>query len=161
MSAIRPTPLERLLGITPDLVRYGLASAFSLLTILALSALLRELAGLPATVAVAFALGSAFFINFTLLRRFVFPGQQRPAGRQLLETAATSLSFRLLEYLLFLLLFLVLDLGYLLATTLAVCTSALGKFAIYREVVFKRERSASSSPPSTPGPASGADPPGS
>jgi putative flippase GtrA len=141
VSAVRPSRAERVLGIAPDLIRYGLASAFSLLMILALSAALRELVGLPATLAVAVALLSAFFVNFSLLRRFVFPGQQRAPGRQLLETAATSLSFRVVEYLLFLLLFLGLGVGYLIATTLAVCASALAKFAIYREIVFKRGRS--------------------
>lgn len=127
-------------SLLADLTRYALTSALSLGIILGLSAVLHELVGLSETLAVALALAGAFVVNFTLLRRFVFPGQSAPPMRQFVETAAISVSFRAFEYAVFLALNLGAGVDYLLATTAAVCVSALGKFAVYRQVVFNRAR---------------------
>jgi putative flippase GtrA len=129
-----------------DLGRYALASAFSFLFVLASTAFLHEVVGLSETLAPAIALVAAFAVNFTLLRRWVFPGQSRPVGRQIAETAVASLAFRGLEYGLFLALHLGLEIDYLVATGASLCVSALGKFAVYREIVFNRSRAASGSP---------------
>ncbi len=82
-------------------------------------------------------------VNFVVLRAWVFPGQSVHWGRQLAETAITSAAFRALEYGIFLALHLGLGLNYLLATGASVCLSALGKFGVYREIVFNRARSSS------------------
>ena len=124
-----------------DLPRYAIASAFSFCFVIAATAGLHEIAGLSQTLAPAVALVAAFAVNFVLLRRFVFPGQSAPVGRQLAETAVTSLLFRALEYAIFLALHLGLDVNYLVATGASVCISALGKYFVYREIVFNRARS--------------------
>jgi putative flippase GtrA len=128
-----------------DLPRYAIASAFSFCFVIGATAGLHELAGLSETLAPAVALVAAFVINFALLRAWVFPGQEAPLGRQMLETAAASLLFRALEYGLFLALHLGLGIDYLIATGASVCLSALGKFFVYREIVFSRRRSRSAS----------------
>ena len=123
-----------------DLRRYALASAFSFCLVLGLSAGFHELVGASETLAVALALALAFAVNFTLLRRWVFPGQTVAAGRQAAETALASVTFRLLEYGLFLGLHLGADLDYLLATAASLCLSAGGKFLVYRGLVFNVDR---------------------
>ena len=123
-----------------DLWRYALASAFSFCLVLGLSAGFHEIAGASETLAVALALGLAFVVNFTLLRRWVFPGQTVGAGRQAAETALTSITFRVLEYGVFLGLHLGADLDYLIATAASLCLSATGKFLVYRGLVFNVDR---------------------
>jgi putative flippase GtrA len=124
-----------------DLWRYAVASAFSFVFVIATTAALHELVGVSETAAPAIALVLALFVNFALLRLWVFPGQDTPIGRQFAETAATSLAFRALEYAIFLGLHLGLDLNYLFATGVSVCISAIAKFFVYREIVFSRTRS--------------------
>ena len=77
----------------------------------------------------------------------MFPGQTVHWGRQFAETVVTSAAFRLLEYGIFLVLHLGFNVNYLIATGVSVCLSALGKFGVYREVVFKRGRAASVADP--------------
>ncbi|MDX6582150.1 MAG: hypothetical protein QOI10_1334 [Solirubrobacterales bacterium] len=148
-AAIRVSRLAAVRRLT-DLPRYAAASAFSFVFVIAVTAGLHELAGVSQTLAPAIALVAAFAVNFTLLRVWVFPGQGAPVGRQLLQTAITSLVFRVLEYGIFLGLHLGLEINYLVATGASVCISALGKYFVYREIVFSRGRSG---PPS-----SGSDP---
>jgi putative flippase GtrA len=128
-------------GIATDLSRYAVASGFSFCLVLGLSAGFHELAALGETLAVALALMLAFAVNFTLLRRWVFPGQLAPVGRQAAATAIASLTFRALEYGVFLGLHLGFDLDYLVATAASLCASAAGKFAVYRGVIFNPELS--------------------
>ena len=123
-----------------DLWRYAIASAFSFCLVLGLSAGFHEVAGASETLAVALALGLAFAVNFSLLRRWVFPGQTVGAGRQAAETALASITFRLLEYGVFLGLHLGADLDYLVATAASLCLSASGKFLVYRGLVFNADR---------------------
>jgi putative flippase GtrA len=130
-------------GALGDLLRYALASVFSFVLVIASTAALHELLGVSQTLAPALALGFAFVVNFTLLRTFVFPNQSAHWGRQMFETAITSVLFRVLEYSIFLGLHLGLEVDYLLATAASLCISAVGKFAVYREIVFNRRRAAS------------------
>jgi putative flippase GtrA len=131
--------------VLSDLFRYALASAFSFAFVLVVTWGLHEVVGVSQTLAPAIALVLAFAFNFTLLRRWVFPGQTAPMGRQVAETALASAGFRVLEYALFLAMHLGLGVEYLLATGLSLCVSALGKFAVYREIVFNRRRALSDS----------------
>ena len=140
-----PRPRLARVAALGDLSRYALASAFSFVFVIAATAGLHELVGLSETLSPAIALALAFLVNFTLLRNFVFPGQSLPLARQMAETALTSLLFRALEYGVFLVLHLGFGIDYLLATGASVCASALGKFAVYREVVFNRGRATSGS----------------
>jgi putative flippase GtrA len=126
--------------LASDLGRYALASAFSFCLVLGLSAALHELVGLSETLSVALALALAFAVNFTLLRRWVFPGQVEPVHRQAAATAVASVTFRLLEYGVFLVLHLGLGIDYLVATGASLCLSAAGKFAVYRGLIFNPAR---------------------
>ncbi len=137
-------------GALGDLLRYALASAFSFVLVIASTAALHELLGLSRALAPAIALALAFVVNYALLRRFVFPNQSASWGRQMLETAVASVLFRGLEYAIFLALYLGFGLDYLLATGASLCISAVGKFAVYREIVFNRRRTASDSAASDP-----------
>jgi putative flippase GtrA len=128
-----------------DMPRYAVASAFSFVFVIGCTAALHELIGISETLSPALALAGAFVVNFTLLRAWVFPGQSAPVGRQMAETALASLVFRALEYGLFLIAHLALGIDYLLATGASVCVSALGKFFVYREIVFNRARARSAS----------------
>jgi putative flippase GtrA len=135
-------------GFLTDMPRYAVASAFSFVFVIGCTAGLHELAGLSETLSPAISLALAFLVNFALLRLWVFPGQSASVGRQLAETAITSLVFRALEYGLFLVGHLALGIDYLLATGASVCISALAKFFVYREIVFNRARASSASAPS-------------
>lgn len=128
-----------------DLGRYAVASAFSFAFVVAATAFFHEVAGLSETLAPIPALVLAFAINFTLLRRWVFPRQTAPVARQVAETAIASVLFRVAEYGVFLGLHLGLDVNYLIATGASLCISAAGKFAVYREIVFNRARTPRSS----------------
>jgi putative flippase GtrA len=131
--------------LAADLGRYAVASAFSFCLVLGLSAAFHELVGLSETLAVALALALAFVANFTLLRRWVFPGQVAPVHRQAVATALASVTFRFAEYGVFLGLHLGFDVDYLLATAASLCLSAAGKFAVYRGVIFNPARATSRS----------------
>ena len=126
---------------------YALASAFSFAFIIGATAALHEVLGVSETLSPAIAMVATLVVNFTLLRVWVFPGQTVHWGRQFAETVVTSAAFRLLEYGIFLVLHLGFNVNYLIATGVSVCLSALGKFGVYREVVFKRGRAASVADP--------------
>lgn len=128
-----------------DIPRYAIASAFSFVFVIGSTAGLHELIGLSETLSPAVALALAFLVNFALLRLWVFPGQSASVGRQMAETAVTSLLFRGFEYGLFLVGHLGLGIDYLVATGASVCVSALGKFFVYREIVFNRARASAPS----------------
>jgi putative flippase GtrA len=131
-----PSPPRAALGA--EGFRYALVAGFSFVWIMSVSALTVELVGLPERLGVAIALLTALIANFTLLRVFVFPGQTAHLGAQFAATAVTSFSFRAAEYGLFLLLVGPGGLHYLLATAVAVLTSSLGKFLVYRNLIFRR-----------------------
>jgi putative flippase GtrA len=128
--------------VLADLRNYMIAGAVSVAIVLSVAAALREIGDVPERGAVAIALLVGLGVNFTLFRRFVFPGQVLGVGRQLAETVVTSILFRGTEYVIFLFLNLTLRISYLLATGLALCVSNVGKFAVYRHVVFSRSRRA-------------------
>ncbi len=132
-------------GALSDLGRYAVASAFSFGFVIVTTALFGEVVGIDESLAPIPALALAFAINFTLLRRWVFPNQTAPVARQAAETALASICFRAAEYGLFLALQLGLDVNYLIATAASLCISAVAKFVVYREIVFNRSRTPRSS----------------
>jgi putative flippase GtrA len=129
--------------------RYALASALSFFFIIGTTAALHEVFGVSETLSPAIAMVAALVVNFTLLRVWVFPGQTVHWGRQFAQTVVTSATFRGLEYAIFLALHLGLNVNYLLATGVSVCVSALGKFGVYRQIVFKREPAAPAADPAS------------
>jgi putative flippase GtrA len=153
------SPSRRLGAWAREPLRYLFVAAFSFLWVLGSSAGLHELVGLGQRLAVALALISALGINFTLLRLFVFPGQSASVGSQLAATAAVSASFRALEYGGFLLLSGAAGLHYLAATALALLTSSVAKFLIYRNIVFRRRGASDEPGPLAPAQSSTGSPP--
>ncbi|MDX1682660.1 MAG: hypothetical protein R3336_06040, partial [Phycisphaeraceae bacterium] len=106
---------------------------------LGLTAALHEGLGASEEVAFAVALALVFVINFLVLRYFVYPGQTAPLGRQMAETLAASIGFRIGEYLAFLLFHTGFDLPYLPVAAGVLVASFLMKFGFYRQVIFRRE----------------------
>jgi putative flippase GtrA len=136
-------------ALTAEGLRYAMVAVFSFTWIIGCSAFLHEVAGTSEQLAVAVALATALIVNFTLLRLFVFPGQSMSLVGQFAAVAVTSASFRLFEYGLFLLLGALLGLFYLAATALAVLVSAVAKFLVYRNLVFRRRGAAGAAQSST------------
>jgi len=116
---------------------------------MAVSAVGTEILGIADRLSVGIALASALAFNFALLRSFVFPGQSAPIGPQLAATVVTSLSFRVLEYGIFLGLNAVAGFNYLIATACAVVISFGGKFFVYRNLVFRGAAHGDEPPPAT------------
>ena len=122
-----------------SLVRYGLVSALSFVSILGITAFLHEIIGAGEEWAFAIALVSVFFLNFWLMRMFVYPGQTRGAAGQFLQTLGASLGFRVLEYAAFLLLHTGLGMQYLATSAVVLIASFCAKFIFYRHVVFAHD----------------------
>ncbi len=125
------------------LVRYGAASALSLASIYAGSAGLHEIAGWSEEAAYGTTLVAVFFVNFLVLRHWVY-GDTKSGGkaaRQLVHTAAASAGFRGVEYALFLLLHAALGLNYLVAIGVVAVLLFFGKFVYYRKMVFAADES--------------------
>lgn len=117
--------------------RFGILTAISATITVGLPILLHEQWAVspPRAAAVAFAL--AFVVNFFSLRRLVF-SSSRGAGRDLFVYAASSLFFRLAEYLAFLLLYAV-NVQYVLALVGVLAVSATAKFFWYRHTLHSRD----------------------
>ncbi|MDD4734568.1 MAG: GtrA family protein [Kiritimatiellae bacterium] len=85
----------------------------------------------------ALVLAIAYVMNFLLARFWVFSSAQMTIGKQLTRFLATSLCFRIGEYLTFTLLYTYLGLWYLLAVFISLCSFYAVKFLTYRFFVFK------------------------
>jgi putative flippase GtrA len=109
----------------------GLGAASFVLT-MGVTALLREVVGVPAEGAAAVALATALLANFLACRFFVFAGGGGPMAPQLVAFAASSLAFRGAEYGAFLVLLGPLSVPYLAALAVVLVVSFLVKFVYYR-----------------------------
>lgn len=85
-----------------SLIRFGGASGLGFLVILGTTALLHEIFGLRERFAYAVGLAVGLAFNFTTLRLFVFPGATQKVAVQFGQVAISSVAFRLVEYVLFL-----------------------------------------------------------
>lgn len=101
---------------------------------------LHELAGVSEEIAYAIALGILFFVNFIVMRVYVFAGGEGHAGKQLLLHGFSAAGFRGLEYVAFLLIHSRMGMQYILAILLIQSCSFLAKFFFYGKVVFARPR---------------------
>ncbi len=117
--------------------RFGMLAAISAALSFGLTIGLHELAGVRAHAAYAVALLVAFVVNFLAMRHAVFRAQAGPARCQLALHALTAIAFRVGEYAAFLLLHWCLGLHYVLAMVAIQGLSFLGKFFVYRNVVFR------------------------
>ncbi|MBN1513149.1 MAG: methyltransferase domain-containing protein, partial [Phycisphaerae bacterium] len=117
--------------------RFGLLAVVSALLSFGLTIGLHELAGVPAYAAYAVALVVTFLVNFAAMRYAVFVAHTGSARGQLALHGLTAISFRAGEYAAFLLLHSCLGLHYVLAMVAIQGLSFLGKFFVYRNVVFR------------------------
>jgi len=114
-----------------ELFRFAAMSATSSLITLGLPVFLHEVLDVGQKTAVACGQGSVFFLNFALIRIFVFRSSGR-AGRQFLHYASSAAVFRGLEYVAFVLLFEWAKLFYISALLITLGTSTAIKFVWYR-----------------------------
>lgn len=131
---------ERRRKAAGELLRFVTMSAISALVTLGFPILLHEVLHVGQRAAVACGQGSVFFLNFALIRLFVFRSGARP-GRQFLHYAGSAAAFRGLEYVAFLLLFGWARLFYVTALLITLGTSTAIKFVWYR-FLFGGQRSA-------------------
>jgi putative flippase GtrA len=102
-----------------------------------LAALFHEVSGLIPEVAVGLSLAILLLTNFFLARAFIF----RSSGHvhhELLRFGVTSAAMRGAEYLAFLALLNGLGINYLISLTVAMALSSVGKFVLYKKVVFRK-----------------------
>ncbi len=125
------------LRLTAAFGRFGLLAVFSAMMSFGLTIGLHELAGVPASAAYAVALLVAFVVNFLAMRYAVFVAHTGSARGQFALHGLTAITFRAGEYAAFLLLHSCLDLHYILAMVVIQGLSFLGKFFVYRNIVFR------------------------
>jgi putative flippase GtrA len=101
---------------------------------------LHQVLGAPEEAAFAVALVTVFVMNFLGMRYFVYPGEHRSVGKQLMLFAVSSGSFRGLEYLAFLALHTWLHYPYRLVLVVVLGTSFVAKYCYYKVFVFALNR---------------------
>jgi putative flippase GtrA len=106
-------------------------------TILGVAALLHEIRGVPEAISAALGLATALFVNFAVMRYFVFTGTRQPLLRQFMMFLGSSGIFRGGEYAGFFVMHLA-GMNYLLALILVQGGSFIIKFFVYQNVVFAR-----------------------
>jgi putative flippase GtrA len=104
--------------------------------------LLHEVFQVVEEIACAAALIVVFVLNYFLQRFYVYQARQGCARKQLLLFLASSILFRGLEYIAFLIVFNIFGVQYLLAYIGVLCCSFIIKFFFYGRYVFQE-------PPST------------
>jgi len=124
-------------GSIGQLFRFGISTAVSAGITLGVPVLLHEALGIEQTTAVAISQSSALLLNFIMIRAFVFRSNRR-ARRDLAYYVGSAVTFRGMEYLLFLALFALGHLFYVAALVLTLGTSTLLKFVWYRFLFGQR-----------------------
>jgi putative flippase GtrA len=118
--------------------RYLINTGLSFAVNLGLTALLHEAMGVREELAYAVALAVVFVMNFLMFRFYVFDGRSDQPGKQVGLFLGTSIVFRLVEYLGFLLVHSVLGVYYLLAIVLVQGSTFVIKYFVYGGWIFKR-----------------------
>lgn len=133
---------HRLLGTWVG--RYLLLSGFSLCLNLLLTIGLHEWFGVPEEAAFMVALLTVFGTNFVGLRYFVYPDSELSWGQQLGGYVTSSVGFRGLEYIAFLLAHSWLGCPYRLTVIAVLIVSYLAKQLVHRHLVFHAKTSTDS-----------------
>jgi len=121
--------------IVIQITGFGVFGVVSMFLNLAVTITLHEIFLIAANKAYPFGLGTAILVNFYLCRNVLFKSKGDP-GRQLAIFVASSLFFRGLEYSVFLIQEVTINLPYILAILLIQGTSFLIKFWYYKRFVF-------------------------
>ena len=119
-----------------QVLRFGLMTGMSASVTIGLPIILHELFGVTPQHAAAVAFLVAFLLNFVSLRRLVFRSSHG-AGRDLVTFIVSSLVFRGIEYVAFLLLTTVAHIHYVIALLGVLTLSTLAKFVWYRRIMHK------------------------
>lgn len=96
---------------------------------------LHEILGVSPGISFAVALVCSYVVNFLNNRKWVFASDDSPLP-QIARFLAVSLLFRLVEYLVFVLLHYLLGVHYLAAVLIALFSFYVVKFFVYRDLVF-------------------------
>lgn len=118
------------------LLRWSAFSVGSFLTVVSLTALLRESVGLNEKAAFAIPLVLVFFANFVTMRYLVYDGPRRPIARQFAHYSVSATIFRGLEYVAYWLSLDLLGVNYLIAVLVIMPTAFLLKFLFYKVAIF-------------------------
>ena len=117
-------------------MRFVKVTALSSLITLGLPVTLHEVLGLDPRIAIAVALMMAFFVNFALVRRYVFKSKEKVLP-EAIRFGAMSLSFRLGEYVTFLTIYEVMELNYIVSFLGVQGTSVLLKYAVLDALIYR------------------------
>jgi putative flippase GtrA len=123
--------------VKKEIIRYAFSTGLSASVTLGVPVVLHELFGIEQRVAVAISQCTALFVNFLMIRNFVFRSS-RPATRDLTFYLGSAATFRGSEYLLFLALFSLARLFYFTALLITLGTSTVLKFIWYRFLFGQR-----------------------
>jgi putative flippase GtrA len=119
------------------LVRFGALGAVTFATNVGLTVFLHEVMRLSEEFAFALSLVTVFSISFVACRYIVFENAWEGDPRnQVFLFLVSSLGFRGIEYVMFLLLHSLLGIYYLVALTTVLIVSFFAKFLYYRRAVF-------------------------
>jgi putative flippase GtrA len=123
---------------------YVVVSAVSFFLNVGLTAFLHEIINLKPMWAYGISLIILLCMNFCLMRYWVYRQEMQPGTlkKQFVATAATSIGFRLSEWLVFIGLNEFLGLYYLLAMLIVMGISFFLKFFVYDALIFNRKQSA-------------------
>jgi putative flippase GtrA len=119
-------------------LRYLISGGSSFAINLVVTWVMHHALGRSPEIAFATAQAVVFVANFWIARHFVFRSLSTPLRQQFTGYAATSLTFRLAEYLFFLILNSLAGIHYLAAAALSLSSSFVLKFLAYRSLVFRR-----------------------
>ena len=117
-------------------IRYCLITALSFGINVGLTTFLHEVVGMAEEGAFACSLAVVLFMNFLFMRYYVYHGRAGKARSQLLMFLGSSLGFRGLEYVSFLVIHSLLGVNYQVAIVAILVPSFLVKYIYYKTFVF-------------------------
>ena len=120
-------------------ILFILATGIGFAINIGLTAFLHEILGIPPGIAFAVALACAYAVNFFNNRKWVF-ASDAAAVPQVARFLSVSLVFRLLEYLVFILLYGTFGMYYLFAVLASLFSFYFLKFFVYKKLVFTSRR---------------------
>jgi putative flippase GtrA len=119
-------------------LRFALLGGLSFSVNFGLTVLLHEVLGVREELAFALVLALTTVMNFVLMRSFVYPGRKGALLAQFGLFVVSSLGFRSLEYVLFLVFHTWLGFAYKMVLVATLTTTFVTKFFYYGSVVFNR-----------------------
>jgi putative flippase GtrA len=116
--------------------RYAIATGVCFVVNLGLTVLLTEVVGVYEEISYAIALSTVFFMNFFLMRYYIYRSSESNLASQFILYAGSAVAFRGIEYGCFLLIHSWMGMPYGAAIVLIQGFSAVTKFVYYKRIVF-------------------------